>query len=238
MNAWENHARRGFIDRKLAEAGAKFEEIAGAAVAIDYGALEEEMETARSLGLADLSVLQRTGFKGAGTPAWLTKQGLALPEQSNRAARQKGGEVAARLAPNEVLILGNLAEADGSLPAALEAAWAAEPVPPATPRGYPLPRRDTHAWFRVTGAAAPAMFAKICGVDLRPAKFDDLEIAQTSIARINGVIIRDDRNGLLAYDLLCDSASAAYLWDCLIDAMAEFHGRPIGLAALRALGTA
>ena len=237
MKAWEEHSRRGFINRKLAEAGANFGTLAGAAVALDYGALEDEMQVARTLGLADLSVLQRTGFKGAGTPEWLAKQGLALPEQSNRAARQKDGEVAARLAPNEVLILGNLAEADGSLPEALEAAWAAEPVPPVTPRGYPLPRRDTHAWFRVTGAEAPAMFAKICGVDLRPGKFDDLAIAQTSIARINGVIVRDDRNGLLAYDLLCDSASAAYLWDCLLDAMAEFHGQPIGLAALRALGT-
>jgi hypothetical protein len=34
---------------------------------------------------------------------------------------------------------------------------------------------------------------------------------------------------------LGDSASAEYLWDCLNDAMAEFDGAPVGLAALRGL---
>ena len=108
----------------------------------------------------------------------------------------------------------------------------AESLPPEEPRGYPLPRLDSHAWFLVTGEHAPAMFAKICGVDLRPEKFDDLAIAQTSIARITAIAIRDDRGGYPAYHLLCDSASANYFWDCLLDAMAEFDGRPVGLAAL------
>ena len=74
--------------------------------------------------------------------------------------------------------------------------------------------------------------------DLRLDKFDDLAIAQTSVAGIAGIIIRDDRGGQLAYHMLCDSASAAYLWDCLVDAMTEFDGRPVGLAAVRALGGA
>ncbi len=235
MTAPDDFPRRGFLDRKLAEAGATFGTLAGAAVALDYGDPGAELQAAQRLGLADLSVLPRSGFKGAGTPAWLAGQGVALPEASNRAARQKGGELAARLAPNELLILGALASGAGGLAETLEAAWAAESLPPATPRGFPLPRRDSHAWFLVTGAAAAAMFAKLCGVDLRAGKFADLEIAQTSVARITGVIIRDDIGGQLSYHLLCDSASAAYLWDCLIDAMAEFEGRPVGLAVVRTL---
>ena len=79
------------------------------------------------------------------------------------------------------------------------------------------------------------MFAKLCGVDLSPGKFDDLAIAQTSIARVSGIIIRDDRGEQLAYHLLCDCALAAYLWDCLVDAMIEFNGRLVGLAAIRSL---
>jgi sarcosine oxidase subunit gamma len=122
------------------------------------------------------------------------------------------------------------------LTAVLEAAWAANPLPPETPRGFPLPRRDSHAWFLVSGGAAAAMFAKLCGVDLRPEKFPDLSVAQTSVARISAIVIRDDREGTLAYHLLTDSASAEYLWDCLLDAMTEFEGRPVGLAAVRALG--
>lgn len=229
--------RRGFIDRKLAQAGANFDTVANAKMALDFGDREAERAAARHLGLADLSGLPRTGFKGPGTPAWLIGQGVGLAKDSNRAARQKGGALAARLAPNEVLILGGLTGMESGLPDALETAWAALPLPPATPRGYPLPRRDSHAWFLISGAQAPALFAKLCAVDLRAGKFDDLAIAQTPVAEIAGIVIRDDRGGQLAYHLLCDSASAAYLWDCLTDAMSEFDGRPVGLAVVQALGS-
>jgi len=145
-----------------------------------------------------------------------------------------GGALAARLAPGEVLILGAL-NADDDLPARLNGAWAGAPIPPTTGRGFPVPRAESHAWFLVTGDRGAAMFAKLCGVDLRPEKFASGRIAQTSIARMNGIIIRDDKGGLPAYHLLADSASAGYLWACLRDAMDEFDGRPVGLRALRAL---
>ena len=226
--------RRSFVARRLAAAGARFGDLEGAAVALDFGDAAAEAETARRLGLADLSPLPRAGFKGAGTADWLAKQGLEVPAESNRAARQPGGELAARLAPGEVLILGDL-DGQGGLPGRLETAWAGAPLPPESPRGFPVPRRDSHAWFLVGGGQSAAMFAKLCAVDLRPGKFPDLSIAQTSVARLSAIVIRDDRPGTLAYHLLADSASAAYLWDCLIDAMAEFDGRPVGLAAVRAL---
>jgi len=178
--------------------------------------------------------LPRVGFKGAGTVAWLAGQGLEVPPESNRAARQPGGELAARLAPGEVLILGNLA-GQGGLPGQLDTAWTAGPLPPETPRGFPVPRQDSHAWFLVSGRESAGMFAKLCGVDLRPARFPDLSVAQTSVARLSAIVVRDDRADTLAYHVLADSASAAYLWDCLVDAMAEFDGRPVGLAAVRAL---
>ena len=57
-------------------------------------------------------------------------------------------------------------------------------------------------------------------------------LAQTSIARLNGIVARADLGETLAYHLLADSASASYLWAVLTDAMAEFEGRPVGLAAL------
>ena len=59
-------SRRGFLDRKLAEAGANFDTQTKEAVALDFGDRDAELKAARHLGLADLSVLPRTGFKGAG----------------------------------------------------------------------------------------------------------------------------------------------------------------------------
>jgi sarcosine oxidase subunit gamma len=226
--------RRSFVARALLAAGARFGEENEAAVAVDFGDSEDEAAAARRLALTDLSPLPRTGFKGKGTTEWLAAQGVRVADDSNRALAQDGGALAARLAPSEVLILGALSGADG-LPARLMAAWAQAPVPPREPRGFPVPRADSHAWFLVTGVCAPAMFAKICGVDLRPRTFPQGRIAQTSIARLNGVIIRDDAGGAPAFHLLADSASAAYLWSCLRDAMTEFDGIPVGLSAVRKL---
>jgi sarcosine oxidase subunit gamma len=48
--------------------------------------------------------------------------------------------------------------------------------------------------------------------------------------------VRDDRGRVPLYHLLADCAAVEYLWDCLLDAMAEFHGTPVGLTALRGLG--
>ena len=230
--------RRSFAYRKLAAAGAGFEAVNGAATAMDFGDPEAESAVARRLGLADLSPLPRTGFKGAGTADWLAGQGLAVPDRSNRAQRQADDLLAARLAPGELLILGGL-DGDAGPVDRLDRAWQDAPIPPETPRGFPVPRAHTNAWYRLSGSAAPAMFAKLCGVDLRTHKFTDLDIAQTQIARISGIIIRDDLGtgdaAVPAFHLVFDSASAAYLWDCLIDAMAEFDGGLVGLSALRAV---
>lgn len=232
MTAAGDFSRRSFVARKLAAAGAAFEACGEAAVAQDFGDAAGERDTAATLGLADLSPLARAGFKGAGTVAWLEAQGVTVPAESNRAARQAGGALAVRLAPAEVLILGDKNDAGEGLPGRLERAWAGESLPPERPRGYPVPRRDSHAWFLVTGERAAAMFAKLCAVDLRPDRFPDLAVAQTSVARLSAIVVRCDRESGPAFHLLADSASAEYLWDCLVDAMAEFGGQPVGLAAL------
>jgi len=228
---------RSYAYRKLLKHGANFEAMADAAVARDYGDPAGEAETAQRLGLADLSALPRLGVKGPGTADWLAGRGIQVPAESNQALRQSSGVLAARLAPSELMLLGDLSGDPAPLDA-IAAAWRAEPqspVPPERPRGFLLPRQHSHFWFVLSGDCTAGMFAKICGVDLRPGKFANGRIAQTSIARMNAVVIRDDQGGVLAYHLLGDSASAEYLWDCLLDAMAEFDGAPVGLAALRGL---
>ncbi len=229
--------RRSFVYQKLLALGARFGEVNDAAVALAYGdeTPAHEAEQARSLGLVDLSPLTRCGFKGAGSAEWLAGQGVEVPGESNRAAQQSDSCLAARLAPGEVLLLGDLA-GTSTVPARLLAAWEADEAPGV--RGFPVPRQDSHAWFAVSGEHAAAMFSKLCGVDLRPRVFDDGAIAQTSVARLNAIIIRRDMGSTPSYHLLPDSASAAYLWDCLTDAMSEFRGAPVGLEALRQLAGA
>jgi sarcosine oxidase subunit gamma len=72
--------------------------------------------------------------------------------------------------------------------------------------------------------------AKLCGMDLRPKRFPAGSIAQTSVARLNAIVIAQAGG----FYLLADSAAAEYFWACLTDAMAEFGGSTIGAACLGA----
>lgn len=230
--------RRSFVYRTLQRLGARFGEVNGAAVAVDFGIpAEAELDRGRRMGLADLSPLPRTGFKGTGTVEWLGEQGLSVGPDSNRGYVQPAGEVALRLAPTEVLLVDSLA-ATGALVRRLDQAWSWGTERPRRLVGYPMPRADSHFWFALTGTHAPAMLAKICGVDLRLHKAPPWTIAQTSVAKMNAILLRHDQGAVPGYYVLADSASAEYMWTCLVDAMDEFDGGPVGLATLRRLAEA
>ena len=231
-----DYSVRSFVTRALARAGARFGPRGESAVAIDFGTPDDEVARAAGLGLADLSPLPRAGYKGGGALAWLRAHGVVGLDVDNRATRQPDGAIAARLAQSEALLLGDVA-AEGGLCSRLDAAWSEDGAPGC----YPVRRDAASFWFVVTGAMAATLFAKLCGVDLRPEHFPEGAVAQTSMARLNTVIVRQDVGAVPAYHLLGDSASAEYFWDCLIDAMAEFTGDgagPVGLAALDRLAAA
>lgn len=221
-------SRRSFVYREIADERAVFEDVGGAAMATHFSD-QVEAERARRLGLADLSSMPRTGFKGPRAAAWLTSKSIHLSAKSNRAMASRDGTLTARLAPNEALILGDRF-GKSQRPGKLERAWSIR-----VKGVYHVPRQDAVFWFLITGARAPEMFAKICGVDLCQRAFDNHDIAQTSIGRLNGIVIRDDIDAVLAFHLLSDSASAAFMWRVLLDAANEFDGGPVGLNALRQL---
>ena len=217
--------RRSFNYRDLVAAGARFRPLGGGMVAADYSRTDEA-DSARVLGLAELSPLPRCGFKGPRMADWLASKGVPLGPESNRAYQVDNGILAARLAPSEVVLLGALS-GDHAPIATLEKAWSYECA-----GVWPVPRRDASFWFAITGEKSSAMFAKVCGVDLRRKSFANFSIAQTSVARTNCIVIRADIGEVSAFHLLGDSASASFMWTSLFDAIAEFGGRAVGLDAL------
>ncbi len=76
------------------------------------------------------------------------------------------------------------------------------------------------------------MMAKVCGVHLRPAAFAPGAIVQSSIARINGIVIHQPLGELPVFHVLADSGSAEYLWGALLDAMHEYGGVAAGIDCL------
>jgi len=220
------HRRRTPLRRLLEEKGAAWTSIGDAAVA---GAFQEGSDPGH-LAIADLSPLPRLGFKGRGTIEAMRKRGIVVEATPNRSYRQDDGSLCLVLAPGEVMLLSNL-KGDGARLEALQIGWRLED----SERTYPLLRRDSHAWLAVTGSEAPSLFAKLCAVDLRTAKFPDLAIAQTSVARMSAIVARADIGAVPCYHVLADSAAALYFCSCLLDAAHEFGGGMIGLEAVQDL---
>lgn len=227
MTQPEKLQRRSHLYRTCREAGAQWRVVNGFGAPAHYGDVSGETAAAARLAIADLTALPRAGYKGWGMADWIRDQGVSLPEP-NLARRQEDGTLACRLSSGELLLLADDDEA--TLIDRLEGAWSMDDAV-----CFPVPRADASARLVVTGHESAAMMAKMCGVDLRGHRFSDHAIAQTSVARMNVIVLRNDRGAAPAYDLIFDSASAVYLWGCLVDAMAEFSGRIVGLDAVDAL---
>ncbi len=228
MTTPEHHLRRTPLRSALAKAGAAWTATPAGDAAISGGL--GTLEAARHLAITDLSPLPRLGFKGRETIAAMQKRGITVEATPNRAFRQPDGGLCLVLAPGEVILLSPLA-GDGGKLQALHDGWRLDDGE----RTYPLLRRDSHAWFVVTGTKSPEMFAKICGIDLRLDRFPDLSITQTSVAKISAIVTRADIGSTPAFHILADSASALYFFDCLIDAAQEFGSTLACLALLKNL---
>jgi len=180
------------------------------------GGMDRPGASAR-LTLADLSLRPRLGVKGSGAIGWMKRQAVTVPENDNTAVAHGAAMLVARLSPSEALLLDTRG---GKVMERLAAS-----LPPHGDGGaYPVPRMDTHAWFHLGGPDAPSLFAKLCAVDLRPEKFPNLSVAQTIAAHLPVIIIRQNVQNAPHFHVLMDSASALYLWDCIVDAMTEFGG--------------
>ena len=224
----EHFIRRSPLYRTLIKFGAQFEDRFNNACVTKYSNNNnQELIQAENLGLIDLSSLPRTGFKGKEAIQWAKAQELNIGDLNNQAYLQENGALVARLADTEILILNDLYTNIDQCKEFDKKHHLEKPT-----KCFTVPRVDSSAWFMITGAHSVDMFSKICGIDLRSHKFLNGSIAQTSIARINGTIIRMDLNTTTAFHLLFDSASSEYMWSCLIDAFVEFDGSPIGLNTL------
>ena len=234
--------RRSPLYRRHVDLQAKFEQVGDAVLVSHYVKPGIEVLLAANLGLVDLSTMPRTGFKGAGAPAWAASQRVKLPKLPNTAVTQKDGSVVAKLSHQELLIVSNIMGSATSIDRLNREHLNREhsnkehlSKQTLAPQTYSLPRADSHSWLAVTGNAAAEMFSKICGVDLRVHKFSHNQVAQTSVAKINGVILRHDLATTPCFYILSDITSTEFLWDSLLDAMEEYRGAAVGVAAMRSL---
>ena len=220
--------RRSMLHRWHRRKGAQFSEQDGSLIVTRYGTQADERSAVRKLGLCDLSTMPRTGVTGPGSTDWLATLGLSVPETPNRAVRQPGGDTLARLSDTEYLLLGTRwLGRDGSRAGFTE--FSDRP----DRRVYALPRLDSHCCLALTGAQAVEALSKICAADFRLHVFADGDVAQTSMAHLSVIVIRQDLHRCPCFLVLVNSVAAEYALEAILDAMAEFHGTPVGLQALQ-----
>ena len=190
-----------------------------------------------ALMLCDLSLLERTGYKGRGAGDWLSAY-ATLPDIPNEAVTSIAqNTLVARLSNEEYLLIdgledtgvsGDSGEASQSFARTLDQHFKHDQPS----LGFSLPRRDSHCLFALYGQSVPAMMAKLCAIDMSTDQFVEGAVAQTSVARLNAIVIRQHGIQIPKYLVLADVSAAEYLWHCLLDAMIEFSGVTVGLDEL------
>ena len=221
----EPTAFRSILEEEHDGAAAQWEIVNNSRVVSTYGETELERGQAfNRLALLDLSPLPRFGLKGLNTSAWLASQNFSVAEVPNEAYPQRDGCLVARLSQRELLFLCDPAHPSMS---------ADHPYFTPGRDCYMIRRQDTHYWFALSGAMAPPMLAKLCGVNFASPAFANHRVAQTQVAGTSAIVVRHDMRETPAYYLLGDNACTTFMWNCLVDAMQEYDGRMLGVLALR-----
>ena len=223
-------ARQSPLHRQLLSCRASLAESALGLMPARYGDLATDTAQADQLGLVDLCLTPRAGFKGPGAAHFLQQHSVALPGSPNRTQQQDNGLLVNQLSFDEYLLLDTTATASTMI-TTLCNAWSLDNAPDC----YQVPRQDSHGCLAVTGQAAWRMLSSLISVDLRPHRFTDFQIAQTLLNDLSVIVIRCDQGKVPNYYLLADITSMEWLWIVLLDAMSDAGGGPIGLTTFQAL---
>jgi sarcosine oxidase subunit gamma len=153
------------------------------------------LSASTDLRVSDLTALPRFGLKGPGAAEWFAMQGFDLP-QVNRTAQQKGMTIL-RLGSRDIMVLAD-PESPGHL-TDLVSRWQA------APQGHSSWRDEAWAWLRLTGPAAADILSRLTAFDIRDTTLAVDAIAQTRVAHMDMVMLRNDAG----FDLMFDIASTA-----------------------------
>jgi glycine cleavage system aminomethyltransferase T len=208
--------RRSALHHRLLAAGARMRPARGWEQAESFGDREAEARTLHAgVVLADLSAQHLLLAHAHDLAGWLpSAPGL--------------GEVA--LVANGVSQVRCCRLTDDS---ALFAGAAPPELPAAPgPCGHVTDLTSGRTIVAVAGPRSLDLLRAATQVDLRERAMPDRRCLQTSVARVPAIVLRFDRSGVPAYEILVPRDLGEYLWDALLDAGAPVGVRPVGAAAL------
>jgi heterotetrameric sarcosine oxidase gamma subunit len=190
-------------------------EYRGWSLPASFGDPSSECEcVAQGVGLCDVSWMVRLDLKGSGV-----KSVLAFAEAQTWT-----------LGRGHVLITCD-ADARAAVLASLEGL--APPV-------YVTDVTSVYAQFLLAGQRVRDVLRKLTALDVSDRKLPDLACAQTSLAHVHTLVLRQDLRSIPAFQLLVTRDYAESVWESVLHAGREFNIAPFGADALARLhaGTA
>jgi sarcosine oxidase subunit gamma len=181
--------------------------------------VSDEHSLALNVGVADLSVLVRVGVKGPHAAAWLSRQGLTVPETVNTWLRQTDGAIVARLGRSEFFV------EDGGLEAG-SASRLAPVLATGEPGLYPVPRQDVA--LALVGTRALQLLRQTCSVDFQEFLPSQQTAVMTQMAGVSVLVLWHAHQDATCYRIWCDPTYGHYLFATLVEIARELGGGFIG----------
>ncbi len=151
---------------------------------------------------------------------------------------ERGGKLlAARLTPDEFLLLTPPNQAPAAIDALLSRNPAGSPETPA-PCAHAVDLTSGLCGVAIIGPATPDLLSRVTGLDVSPRALPDLACVQTRIAEIRALLLRRDAHAIPILHLYATRDLGEYLWQTLTQAAQESGGGPAGTQALLGLRSA
>lgn len=208
--------RRSALHHRMLAAGARMHPYRGWERAQRIGDPAAEAEALRTnVVLADLSAQYLLLVQAQELGGWIS----FAPEVGRVAVVGNGGRLTrcCRLTADSALFL------------------SADPLVLPLPTGRCAHRTDLTSGHTIVAVAGPRsgdLLQSTTQVDLRDRSMPDGCCVQSSLARVPATILRFDRHGMPAYEVLVPRDFGEYVWETLLDAGALLGARVIGTAAL------
>ena len=222
--------RRSAIHHHHVALGARFAQQAGWEWAESFGNPEEEQRRARSgVVLVDLSPLGKLLIRGTGVAAWV---GPGVGVGQVVAWVRVPGARLCRLSHEDALVLTAPDEAPPQVVPALDRSIAA--VGAGCLQVVDLTSARTG--IGLVGPRSRDLLVKLTALDVDAERLSDARCAQTALAKVAALVVRQDVGGVPAYEVYVARDFGEYVWDAVLDAGAEFDIAPCGGAAYTRLG--
>ena len=177
----------------------------------DFGSPAVQSERANGLGLADRSLLEKWGVRGAGAADWLSGLGVHVPTEVYATSTLDRGGLIARIGKDEFFL--EAGSRDQSL-ASFRDACSSEAGCTAV--------LHEDASLLVTGRQSRQLFAQTCShrFEISPAE----KWVYTRIAGVNCGVLPQSQGEATHYALWLDPSYAVYLWETLLEIVTELGG--------------